>query len=316
MSRARDRRCGRSFPIRAAVLVFAGVGLADALPLAVADDPATRSTRGVPQIAVPEIAEVANSQTLVAGGRPAVPVDVLKWGNQVREEQTGIVRAWIDDGRVVAVSTLFSSRIEPTKLRHTQEWTALSATPLESRRGDQVLWRPEATGPKFTPVPDAPRPEGTRIARGRQLRDLARRFTGASESPYKVGERWELRLLPRPLYRYGDGGGAVAKAEGDGPVSSSVLDGAFFSLVSNAGTDPEILVLIEARRSGSEWRYEYLAARFSDHSLTLSCDGKPVWEFRNPNPDPYFRAGLTDTYRLFVDREFPVEAPAKSRSKE
>ncbi len=300
-------------PDAGAVLFIGWLGLW-AVPLRLAaDEPAPRAAKGV---AVPEIVEVANSLTMTVGGRQVSAVDVLKWGNQVREEQTGIVRAWIDDGRVVAVSTLFSSRIEPTLLRHTQEWTSLTATPLESRRGEQVLWRPEAAGPKFAPVPDAPRPEESRSARGRQLRDLARRFTGASESPYKAGERWELRLLPRPLYRYGEGGGAVAKAAGDGPVSSTALDGALFSLVSNAGTDPEILLLIEARRSGSEWRYEYLAARFSDHSLMLSYDGKGVWEFRNPQPNPYFRAGPTDIYRLFVDREFPVEAPAKSKSGE
>ena len=75
---------------------------------------------------------------------------------------------------------------------------------------------------------------------------------------------WELRLLPRPLYRY----------ESTDP---DVLDGALFALVSSAGTDPEIILLLEARvgQSGPQWLYG--AARFSDMSLWLSHKNHEVW---------------------------------------
>jgi hypothetical protein len=265
--------------------------------IAVADDPA----RTGPAL---EVAETAKAMSLTVDGRAAKGVEILKWGNQVREEQAGVVRCWLDDGRVVAVSTVFSSRIESSKIRITQEWTALSTAAMLAYRSEEVRWRTEKTGPAFQPVAAAPVPEGTRAARLRQLRELSKRFTGVSESPYKANERWELRLLPRPLYRYGEG----TADQGDAQASSSVLDGALFSLVSNAGTDPEILLLIEARRSGEGWRYEYVASRFSDHSLTLSYDGQSVWEFRNPEPNAFYQAGLTDRYRLFVDREYDASS--------
>lgn len=288
MSRALSH-CSGALAVLAACLALVS-------SVALAEDPA----RSGPTF---EVAETARATSLTVDGRAATGVEILKWGNQVREEQAGVVRCWIDDGRVVAVSTVFSSRIEPTKIRITQEWTALSMAALAASRGEEVLWRTGKTSPAFQPVAGAPVPEGTRAARLRQLRELSKRFTGVSESPYKANERWELRLLPRPLYRYGEG----ATIQGDAQVSSSVLDGALFSLVSNAGTDPEVLLLIEARRFGEGWRYEYVAARFSDHSLTLSCDGKSVWEFRNPEPNPFYQAGLTDRYRLFVDREYVAQ---------
>jgi hypothetical protein len=49
--------------------------------------------------------------------------------------------------------------------------------------------------------------------------------------------RWELRLLPHPLYRY----------ESTDP---DVVDGALFAFVTSAGTDPEALLAIEARKPG------------------------------------------------------------------
>ena len=50
-------------------------------------------------------------------------------------------------------------------------------------------------------------------------------------------DREELRLLPKPLYRYE-------------PKAGPVIDGAVFAFVM--GTDPESLLLIEAVKSGGK----------------------------------------------------------------
>jgi hypothetical protein len=52
------------------------------------------------------------------------------------------------------------------------------------------------------------------------------------------GKPWELRLLPKPLYRYAS-------------RSQKVLDGALFAYVWTRGTDPEWLLLLEARDDGA-----------------------------------------------------------------
>ena len=66
-----------------------------------------------------------------------------------------------------------------------------------------------------------------------QTRSLAREFSGHTIDVNK--ERWELRLLSQPLFRY-------EKPEGD------VIDGALFAFVTSAGTDPEVVLALEARK--------------------------------------------------------------------
>jgi hypothetical protein len=64
----------------------------------------------------------------------------------------------------------------------------------------------------------------------RQMRDLTREF--AAEVNFR-GKGWSaLRLLPKPLIRYG--------GPGPGPI-----DGAIFGLVVT--TDPQVLLVLEAR---------------------------------------------------------------------
>ena len=128
------------------------------------------------------------------------------------------------------------------------------------------------------------------------MRALTNEFTARSED--KKGQRWELRLLPQPLYRYQS-------------TDPEVLDGAVFSFVTSAGTDPEILLIIEARRkpeaAGHSW--QYALARFSDVNLWVRHKGVEVFTavaIRNnlPHQDPQ------DRYRCFKNRKIPaVEDP-------
>ena len=76
------------------------------------------------------------------------------------------------------------------------------------------------------------------------------------------GETTELRLLPQPLYRYE-------------PFGGKVLDGGLFSFA--AGTDPEVLLLIEARRENRELIWQYAFARFNYAELSASFKGDRVW---------------------------------------
>src|SRR5206468_7915844 len=74
-------------------------------------------------------------------------------------------------------------------------------------------------------------------------------------------EQSELRVLPTQLYRY-----PAAKA--------GVIDGGLFALVSEAGTDPEVLLLIEAREEKGKVRWEYALGKFSDCEIHVSLKGK------------------------------------------
>lgn len=228
--------------------------------------------------------------------RPLVSREVLKWTNPVRDGQIGVVHGWLRDGRVEAVSSVFNGPVERGNVQIMHEFVSLSTGRLGGQWNGKTVWQPARAG--FAPqlLEKGDRPEGTRPARLRQIRTLAREFSAHSLSPYADKSRWELRMLPQPLYRYDAGD------KGDGATNADVLDGALFAFVSTAGTDPELLLVIEARRVSGEWRWEFGGGRFSDNSLFLEHGGKTVWEYVNQTATPTDAAGETDTYRLRTDR--------------
>jgi hypothetical protein len=75
-----------------------------------------------------------------------------------------------------------------------------------------------------------------------------------------------MRLLPQPIYRY--------EISDEDPT---LVDGAVFAFVWTAGTDPEALLVIEARRTDQGIRWFYAPARFTNCEAWLQYRGKPVW---------------------------------------
>ena len=136
------------------------------------------------------------------------------------------------------------------------------------------------------PLPSAPQPGASPGRRLIQMRSLARDFT-AHSIDYQE-ERWDLRLLPQPLYRY-------EKPEGE------VVDGALFAFVTSAGTDPEVVLALEARRAGDALAWHYRAIRFSDSNLFVQYSGKEVWtSVRDERNQLHFNPD--HTYRLLRDK--------------
>ena len=132
------------------------------------------------------------------------------------------------------VGTFFSyPSTGPRNLNH--ELHSLSTSVLDvTRPGEANTWTPTAAGVELKPVPDAPAPAATPAQRMLQMREMIRGFTASSLD--HEAKRWELRLLPKPLYRY----------ESTDP---DVLDGAVFAFVTSAGTDPEVILVVEARKA-------------------------------------------------------------------
>jgi hypothetical protein len=213
---------------------------------------------------------------------------VFEWSNPVRNGlQQGVVFLWLRDGRPAALGCVFSqpdARLPGRKVIH--EFHALDPEKLVVSRPNALNeWKPQA-GLERKELPDAGAPAATPGARLVQMRRLAQEFTGHELD--RDGTRWELRLLPAPLYRY-----PAAQA--------GVVDGALFTLVSNAGTDPEVLLLLEARQEGGKLRWEYALGRFSNRSLFVRRKDKDVWasvpsETNTHNQDPLH------VYRLYGDK--------------
>lgn len=220
------------------------------------------------------------------------PREVLKWTNPVRHRQLGVVHLWLHEGRAEAMSTVFTNPAlnDDTKNVVMHELQSLSLRRITATGSDgQVRWAPAKPGLVLQPIAGAAEPADSPVARLRQMRTLAREFSAHSIAHYGETARWELRLLAQPLYRYES-------------KSSDVLDGAVFAFVSSAGTDPELILPIEARKVNDRWAWHAAGARFSDFSLYLRHRDKDVWSFLNEERVPEFQAGPQDIYRLFRDR--------------
>jgi hypothetical protein len=187
---------------------------------------------------------------------------VLEWTNPVRSGE-GVVFLWLRQGRPSALGGMFS-RPEPRLkgLRVIHEFLALDREKLlVSRPNGNNQWTPRA-GLERKELADAGAPAATPGARLVQMRRLAQEFSGYETNG--EGKRWVLRLLPTPLYRY-----PVAK--------TGVIDGALFSLVSTEGTDPEVLLILEAREEDGKSRWEYACGRFGSVSMYIQRKDKEVW---------------------------------------
>jgi hypothetical protein len=190
---------------------------------------------------------------------------VMSWRNAVRGEQAkDLLALWVDDGRPVAAASIF-----PWDGKLCHEFGSLSReTGLIARNGDAVVWSPRVAGVEFQDVPDAPTPAEAPGPRLRQMKVLAERFT-ATLIGWKANEAGpeQLRLLPRPLYRY-----EIMDSRAD----ADLLDGALLAFVQ--GTDPEVLLLVEAVKSDKRPRWQYAFARATSGSLEARLGDAIVWQ--------------------------------------
>jgi hypothetical protein len=221
-----------------------------------------------------------------------VPEPVYRWTNASRGNgQTGAMFVWTFEGRPVALGGVFSNP-EAGRRVIMHEFHALGPGRIAARLNDSNHeWLPTA-GVPLHPIPDPPAHAATAKQRAVQMREIAREFTAHTID--NVGVRWQLRLLSRPLYRY-------EKAESD------LIDGALFAFVSDAGTDPEVVLVLEAVKAGEKATWHYRTVRFSISSLYVQYKGKDVWTSLRDHATGVFD-NPDNTYGLIRDRlidEFP-----------
>ena len=94
-----------------------------------------------------------------------------------------------------------------------------------------------------------------------QIRQLARKFKAHTLSLDQ--QRWQLRLLPRPLHEY-------TTQEGD-----SQRAGAVIALLQ--GMDPELILVIEARAAEDGIAWHYACGSFTDYETHLSFGNREIW---------------------------------------
>jgi hypothetical protein len=213
---------------------------------------------------------------------------VFRWQNLVRERgQSGAMYVWALEGRPVVIGGVFSNPAGNNRRDIIHEFHALSPEQLFPEfRNSQSKWLPKAAV-KMEKLPDSPDVEETAAKRMLQLRAIGRDFAAISVDDQN--QRWQLRLLPKPLYRY------------DKP-QGNIIDGALLAFLSDAGTDPEIILILEARQEANRKIWFYRTIRLSISDLYVDYKGQRIWtSLRKDLSSTY--ANEDSTYFLLRERD-------------
>ena len=197
-----------------------------------------------------------------------LPEPVLRWNNPVSGVPDGSLVLWVGpDNRPELAAQVFIAA--GTKDLWLHEFQSLSLDSLTVLRDGAAQWQPRKPGIKLTMIEDAPPPPETSVQRLAQMRTIAKDFEAADD--FEGKSRWELRLLAKPLQRYGK-------------PNSDILDGALFTFAH--GTDPEVFLMLEARSSGGKYRWHYGLAPMTAYAVRVSYKGKVLWN--RPEQKPPF----------------------------
>ena len=191
---------------------------------------------------------------------PMTPRIVMRWANNIRGSEDGMTVLFLSHGRPAAACCIYPWKKQNLSL----EFDSLSRATFVAKEAGIPFWQPATAGVEFHSVADAEAPADSPAGRLRQMKALSREFSSKmlGMGPQNAG-REELRLLPRPLYRYED------LAEGD------CIDGAVFAFVQ--GTDPESLLLLEAIKTKDRTEWQFAFARRTVGEVEGRHRGKAVW---------------------------------------
>jgi hypothetical protein len=174
----------------------------------------------------------------------------------------GSAFVWLKDGRPEAIGALWKTvNARSGKPEYGHAFHSLSEGPITAKFNTQLIWSPKAAGLTFLPVEGAEAVAGDSRRRLVQLRSLAREFSAIQWK----GGRAQLRMLTQPIYRYE-------------PTAGITKDGAIFAFTNTEfGTDPDALLVLEARQADDKLRWEYAFARFHYTEMSGNHLDKEVW---------------------------------------
>jgi hypothetical protein len=186
---------------------------------------------------------------------------VLRWTNPVQSNGAGEVYVWTDRGRPEVLLSIYRFVLANGKPGLHHEFHSLATTRLTARGAHGRTWSPEQAGVALQRVPDAPQPASSPVVRRRQMREIAEQFQTIKTD--REGVQRTLRILTQPIYRYQS-------------ARDDVLDGALFAFVE--GTDPDVLLLVEARATDQRHEWQYALTRLNSVHLEAKYKDRRVWD--------------------------------------
>lgn len=191
------------------------------------------------------------------------PNPLLRWSNPVGGVPDGILVMWTHGARPGIFAQVFQTKDG----FWIHEFQSVALAPLVMRDANRVLWEPQKAGGEFRALEDAQPPAESKVKRLTQMRNVAEQFSAYDDFKIRASDtettRHELRLMPKPLYRY--------QASDQG-----VVDGAVFAFA--LGTDPELFLILEAREDGNNNRSWYYAlAAMTAWAVEVEYHDKLIW---------------------------------------
>ena len=213
-------------------------------------------------------------------------VPLFVWTNPRRAGgQVGHLFVWMNGEFPGAVATFFSFPWagDHTRQRLVHELHSLMQTRLVSANDAATQeWKP-TSGIRFYPLNSRSATPDDLARRRLRIRQLSRLFQAHTIDQQQ--QRWPLEINSRELLAYG----------------SEDRTGAMFAMLGDAGADPELLLLIEAKREGKDWNWRYAPVRMTDQEIYLSIDRREVWTSIHDEATTRFY-NADHTYFRFLDR--------------
>lgn len=225
-------------------------------------------------------AKLASGGRLQLAGKP-----FLKW--TIGSSWHGSFYVWTYKDQPMLVGGFLADSGTPDQRRSFIEMHSLADEPLAPITIAGIKnyeWSPDFKRTPPLVLKDSPEPAANPRLRVAQMRDLANKL---SVTMFEMDGQQELRLMPKPLYRY--------------PASNDVTrDGAIFAFANGKGTDPEFLLAVECDPQ-TKWRLRPM--RFSTLPLDVKYDDAVVWSVskyaeateRTKLSEPYMIVTLSHT---------------------
>jgi hypothetical protein len=214
-----------------------------------------------------------------------IPQPLFHYTDQPRRIIDATLWGWTVEGRLLAICKIenYEAGAHPEG-----EWLyccgSLATGLVEAEFPDGHRWSARKPGIELREFAGAPPAGDGTAARLRQMKEIGGRFSATIVNATS-GNSQEMRLLPRPIYRYENG-------------TSELPDGTVFGLTTN-GTNPDAILVVELHRpaeAAPKWKFG--VAGMTQEQLSVKFDGKEVWS------KPHSPAsGKFDTWMFFWENE-------------
>ena len=192
-----------------------------------------------------------------------VPRPVFRYSDEEHRIPDATLWVWVRDSRPVAFQ-----KVEGNNHGGGRQWTICFASLSEGLVNVSWQARPDFAakkpGLKFNPITNADAPSDNPRLRKAQIKSLKDRFSARFGVKDDGTSGSEARIIAKALFEYED---EATKA----PL------GAIFGMTST-GTNPSILLLIEARKDKTgTLQWEYALARMTSFSIRARLDDNEIW---------------------------------------